>query len=402
MSPFHFTNKNILLGISGSISAYKSCELLRLFQNAGAKTRVIMTKQAVEFVTPLTLQALSGNEVHTELLDYEEEKAMGHINLARWADLFIIAPASASLLARLAGGDASDLLTAIFLATTAPRLIAPAMNKEMWAKEATQNNLAQISRFRDTHIVQPAEGWQACGEIGPGRLADLDSLMERAAALFKNRILNGVNMLITAGPTREPLDDMRFISNYSSGKMGYALATAAVEAGARTTLISGPVSIASPAHCEFIQVETAAQMLKACASYAHKTDVFISAAAIADFRPIHKRKGKPAKENISHSLDLAENEDILVKMRQLLPPQAKTIGFAAEVKELEKNGKRKLKEKKLDMICANDLTKFYASDENEVLLLFGDGTPKRTLPRAAKTTIAHQILKEVARICASS
>lgn len=395
--PFsQLANKNILIGISGSIAAYKSCELMRLFQDSGADTRVIMTKQATEFIAPLTLQALSGHEVRTELVDYEEEEAMGHISLARWADLLLIAPASASLLARLAVGDASDLLSAVFLATTAPRLIAPAMNKEMWLKKETQDNLAKLSKSPQTYFAQPEEGWQACGEVGPGRLASPNTIIAQAASLFKTGLLKGRRVLITAGPTREPLDDMRFLSNYSSGKMGYALATAAVEAGARATLISGPVHLPPHARCRFIQVETAAQMLDACVAEAPKADIFIGAAAVADFRPAHKSKGKPAKENIANTLELQVNDDILIAMRKHLPAEAKVIGFAAEVDDLTKRATKKLKEKGLSMICANNLTEAYDADENEVLLLFGDGRPQRKLKRASKTTIAGQIIKVIA------
>ena len=393
---FSFVNKNILLGISGSIAAYKSCELLRMFQTSGANTRVIMTKQAMEFITPLTLQALSGNEVHIGLVDYEEEKAMGHINLARWADLLLVAPASASLLARLAGGDASDLLAAVFLATSAPRLIAPAMNKEMWLKQETQANLARLSRSPQTHLVQPAEGWQACGEVGPGRLADPSTIVAKAASLFESGLLRDQQVLITAGPTREPLDDMRFLSNYSSGKMSYALASAAVEAGAQTTLVSGPVHLLPPDHCQLIQIETAEQMLAACLARAAKTDIFIAAAAVVDFSPAHRAKGKPAKEDISTSLELKLNDDILVAMKK--GSKAKTIGFAAEVDDLAKKGAKKLKDKNLDMLCVNNLVQAYGADDNEVLLLFGDGSPQRNLARASKTTIARQIIEEIARL----
>lgn len=400
MSSFHFANKNILLGVSGSIAAYKSCELLRMFQNAGATTRVIMTEQATHFVSPLTFQALSGNEVHIKLVDYEEERGMGHINLARWADALIIAPASAALISRLAAGDATDLLTAVFLATSAPRLIAPAMNQEMWAKDVTQSNLSQLDSSPQTHLVQPATGWQACGDIGPGRLADLDEIVAQAGALFTTGSLAGIRVLINAGPTREPLDAIRYISNYSSGKMGYALAQAAVEAGAKTTLVSGPVGLAPLEHCKIVRVERAQQMLTACVKDAPQADVFIGAAAVADFRPAQYNPRKLPKGKMPLRLELIMNEDILMQLKKLMPAHAKIIGFAAETDDLEQGGRRKLLAKGLDMLCANNVTTSYAQDENEVLILFADGRTK-TLKRAAKKFIAHQIMDEIAGLCVS-
>lgn len=396
-------NKNILLGVSGSIAAYKSCELLRLYQQHQAETRVIMTAQAQEFVTPLTMQSLSGNEVHTDLVDYASESAMGHIELARWSDCLVIAPASASLLVRLAKGDASDLLSAVFLATAAPRIIAPAMNKEMWLKATTQQNLQQLSKFKDTMLVQPGSGWQACGEIGVGRLAEPLEIVETTAKLFKSAKLAGKQVLITAGPTREAIDQARFISNYSSGKMGYALAQAATEAGAKVTLVSGPVELPAPPNCKLIKVESAQQMLAACEKLAKKTDAFIAAAAVADWRPTKQDKGKLPKDKVvdkAQTLALSPSPDILQEINKLLPANAVKVGFAAEATNIWENGKAKLKQKKLDMLCANNIGAAFATDDNEIILLFAKKKDKH-LPRMAKSNASKLIIAEVIKLLAA-
>lgn len=393
-------NRNLLLGVSGSIAAYKACELLRLYQKQGAHTRVIMTKQAAEFVTPLTMQALSGNEVHSELVDYKSESGMGHIQLARWADCLVIAPASASCLARLANGEASDLLSAVFLATSAPRVIAPAMNKEMWNKQATQNNLSKLAKAKDTFIVQPDNGWQACGEVGEGRLAEPLHIAEKTASLFSSNALAGLEVLITAGPTREPLDQARFISNYSSGKMGYALARAAEEAGAKVTLVSGPTEIGVPANCtliKVIKVETAQQMLDACLSKAAASQVFIAAAAVADWRPSTQAKGKMPKQDVGNTLALTQNPDILMEVSKALPKGAIKLGFAAEAADLKSKASAKLKRKGLDMICANLISEAFAKDDNKILLLFAN-KPAKQLKQMSKLAAAQQIIKQIAQL----
>ena len=259
----HLFNRNVLLGVSGGIAAYKSAELVRQLQESGASVRVIMTRGAREFITPLTLQALSGNPVHTELLDEEAELGMGHIELARWADLLLIAPATADLIARLAAGRADDLLTTVALATAAPVMLAPAMNQQMWRDRATVDNIATLVG-RDVTMIGPASGEQACGDIGPGRMEQPSQIATAASNMFQSGLLAGRRVLITAGPTREALDPVRYISNHSSGKMGYALAQAAVDAGARTTLVSGPVKLTCPEHVNRIEVESARQMLDAC------------------------------------------------------------------------------------------------------------------------------------------
>lgn len=390
-------NRNLLLGVSGSIAAYKACEILRLYQKQDAQTRVIMTKQATEFVTPLTMQALSGNDVHTDLVDYQSESGMGHIQLARWADCLVIAPASASSIARLANGEASDLLSAVFLATSAPRIIAPAMNKEMWNKQATQKNLAKVAKFKDTLVVQPDSGWQACGEVGAGRLAEPTDIVNKTASLFSSNDLAGQQVLITAGPTREPLDQARFISNYSSGKMGYALARAAVDAGAKVTLVAGPTDCEAPANCSVIKVETAQQMLDACLSKAKTSNVFIATAAVADWRPKTQNKGKLAKDSFKDSLPLVQNPDVLMEVAKVLPKNAIKIGFAAEAEGLKAKASAKLKSKGLDIICGNLISEAFAKDDNKILMLFADKGHKQ-LPRMSKQAAARQIIKQAARL----
>jgi phosphopantothenoylcysteine decarboxylase/phosphopantothenate--cysteine ligase len=280
----HLFNRNVLLGVSGGIAAYKSAELVRQLQERGANVRVIMTRGAQAFITPLTLQALSGNPVHTELLDEKAEQGMGHIELARWADLLLIAPATADLIARLGAGRGDDLLTTVALACPAPLMVAPAMNQQMWKNAGTTANVAALAG-RGAHIVGPAEGEQACGDVGPGRMEEPAEIADAAANLFQNDLLAGKHIVITAGPTRERLDPVRYLSNNSSGKMGYALARAAVEAGARTTLVSGPVELAAPEGSRRIDVTSADEMLAECEKLLPGCDIFIACAAVADYKP---------------------------------------------------------------------------------------------------------------------
>ncbi len=397
------TNKHILLGISGGIAAYKACELTRLYQRNGATVRVIMTRAATEFITPLTMQALSGQPVHTELTDQRQEAAMGHIALARRADALVIAPASASLLARLAQGSADDLLAAVFLATAAPRLIAPAMNKEMWAKRVTADNIKLLKKQPNTSIISPGEGWQACGETGPGRLAEPAEILAETAKLFQTGSLAGRKVTVTAGATREPLDAARFIGNYSSGKMGYALAAAAAEAGAKTTLISGPTCQKPPPRCRFVAAETARRMHTASLEHGKSCDVFISAAAVADLRPQNPRRDKPAKDFYRDCIPVEQTEDILGDLRVSLDRSDRPgllIGFAAQTSAgaaLVKEGFAKMREKKLDMICVNRIPRAFEEDENEILLLRPDARniKKKKLARARKDFLARQIITEI-------
>ena len=392
----HLFNRNVLLGVSGGIAAYKSAEVVRQLQEQGATVRVIMTHGAQEFITPLTLQALSGHPVHTQLLDEQAEQGMGHIELARWADLLLIAPATADLIARLAAGRADDLLTTVSLATPAPVLLAPAMNQQMWRDQATTANIETLQR-RDVHFIGPAAGEQACGDIGPGRMEQPPAIAAAAAALFHTGALAGKKVVITAGPTRELLDPVRYISNHSSGKMGYALAQAAVDAGAVTTLISGPVSLDPPEHAKCHRVESAQEMLEACLDLVADCDIFIACAAVADYRPaqIEGQKIKKGAEEIS--LQLVKNPDIVnaVAAGERAPF---TVGFAAETQNVLGYARDKMQRKGLNMIIANDVSDHgigFNSDENEVTVLWETG--EQALSRAGKPTIARQIMDLIAK-----
>jgi phosphopantothenoylcysteine decarboxylase/phosphopantothenate--cysteine ligase len=392
----HLFNRNVLLGVSGGIAAYKSAEVVRQLQEQGATVRVIMTHGAQEFITPLTLQALSGHPVHTQLLDEQAEQGMGHIELARWADLLLIAPATADLIARLAAGRADDLLTTVSLATPAPVLLAPAMNQQMWRDQATTDNIETLQR-RDVHFIGPAAGEQACGDIGPGRMEQPPAIAAAAAALFHTGALAGKKVVITAGPTRELLDPVRYISNHSSGKMGYALAQAAVDAGAVTTLVSGPVSLDPPEHAKCHRVESAQEMLESCLDLVADCDIFIACAAVADYRPaqIEGQKIKKGAEEIS--LQLVKNPDIVnaVAAGERAPF---TVGFAAETQNVLGYARDKMQRKGLNMIIANDVSDHgigFNSDENEVTVLWETG--EQALSRAGKPTIARQIMDLIAK-----
>lgn len=365
-------------------------------QEQGATVRVIMTHGAQEFITPLTLQALSGHPVHTQLLDEQAEQGMGHIELARWADLLLIAPATADLIARLAAGRADDLLTTVSLATPAPVLLAPAMNQQMWRDQATAANIETLQR-RDLHFIGPAAGEQACGDIGPGRMEQPPAIAAAAAALFHTGALAGKKVVITAGPTRELLDPVRYISNHSSGKMGYALAQAAIDAGAVTTLVSGPVSLDPPAHAKCHRVESAQEMLDSCLDLVADCDIFIACAAVADYRPaqIEGQKIKKGAEEIS--LQLVKNPDIVnaVAAGESAPF---TVGFAAETQNVLGYARDKMQRKGLNMIIANDVSDHgigFNSNENEVTVLWETG--EQALSRAGKPAIARQIMGLIAK-----
>jgi phosphopantothenoylcysteine decarboxylase/phosphopantothenate--cysteine ligase len=348
-------NKNIILGITGGIAAYKSAELCRLLIKAGAQVRVVMTDAACEFITPLTLQALSGHKVHRELLDEDVEAAMGHIELARWADLILIAPTSADFMARLAHGKASDLLSALCLARRCPLAIAPAMNQAMWSKQNTQENLQTLQQ-KQVHSLGPTEGDQACGDVGPGRMLEAEELCQLAAGFFQQGSLAGLSVCISAGPTREAIDPVRYISNHSSGKMGYAIAQAAVEAGAAVTLVSGPVSLSVPESLTLKPVESAAQMHAACLD--SPCDIFIGVAAVADYRPVKILPIKIKKSESSMTIRLEKTPDILADIAgQEKPPFC--VGFAAETENLEAYALAKLQDKRLDMIVANQATETF-------------------------------------------
>ncbi|MDN3516342.1 bifunctional phosphopantothenoylcysteine decarboxylase/phosphopantothenate--cysteine ligase CoaBC [Aquisalimonas lutea] len=343
--------KNILLGVTGGIAAYKSADLVRRLRDAGADVRVVMTRGAEEFVRPLTYQAVSGNPVHTSLLDPDAEAAMGHIELARWADAVLIAPASADVIARLAQGLADDLLTTLCLATEAPLVLAPAMNRIMWAHPATQANVARL-RERSATILGPGAGDQACGEVGDGRMLEPLELVAGLAALFPGTELTGTRVLITAGPTREAIDPVRYISNRSSGRMGFALAAAAARAGARVTLVAGPVTLATPAGVERVDVESAQQMHEAVMERVDACDVFIACAAVADYRVATPAEAKIKKQDADMELALVRNPDILADVAARQRPPF-TVGFAAETHAMQAHAEDKRRRKGLDMIAAN-------------------------------------------------
>ena len=391
------SNKKIVLGITGGIAAYKAAELVRQLVRAGALVRVVMTQAAQAFITPLTLQALSGHEVHTQLLDSRAEAGMGHIELARWADLLLVAPASADFLARMAHGLADDLLSALCLATSAPVAVAPAMNQQMWRHAATQANV-QLLALRGVHIWGPDEGVQACGDVGPGRMLEAQALAERVDGLFRPPVLAGRKVVITAGPTFEPIDPVRYIGNHSSGKMGYALAEAAQISGAQTVLISGPTHLDAPLGVQMIKVTTALEMLDEALRAAVDADVFIAAAAVADYRPEQVAEQKIKKvPGVSPVLNLVQNPDIVSQVAAL-EPRPFTVGFAAETEALVPHAQQKRLKKGLDVILANDVSRAgigFNSDFNEVTLI--DAAGQSVLSVRSKKRLAQDLVEEIAR-----
>ena len=392
-------NRNFIVGVTGSIAAYKAAELTRSLIREGANVRVIMTEGACEFITPLTLQALSGHEVHTDLLDTEAEAAMGHIELARWADALLIAPASADSIARLVQGRADDLLGACALATPAPVFVAPAMNQEMWAKQATQDNV-QTLIARGVTLLGPSSGSQACGDVGAGRLLEPDQIILEVAEQFSTGALAGRHVVITAGPTREPICPVRYISNRSSGKMGYALAEACVSAGAKTTLISGPVSCEPPIGATVINVETTQQMFDASVAAAATADIFIGAAAVVDFKPatVHVQK---IKRNGVESMDLSliPNPVIIASIADSASRPRLVVGFAAETHEVKAYARKKLASKSLDFIFANDVSDQsigFNSELNAGVLISKDS--EITMPMSSKRVLAESIVSELSTV----
>ncbi|WP_111641612.1 bifunctional phosphopantothenoylcysteine decarboxylase/phosphopantothenate--cysteine ligase CoaBC [Marinimicrobium alkaliphilum] len=391
-------NKRILLGVTGGIAAYKSAELIRRLQDAGAQVRVVMTPAAQEFITPLTLQALSGHPVHADLLDPAAEAAMGHIELARWADLVLVAPASADVIARLTQGQGDDLLTTICLATAAPIALAPAMNQGMWRNQATQDNIATLAG-RGVHLFGPAEGSQACGDVGPGRMLEVQDLVAAAAGLFDTGALAGKTVVITAGPTREAIDPVRYLSNHSSGKMGYALAQAALEAGAKVILISGPVALPAPERVTLIPVTSAQEMYDAALACASSADVFIAAAAVADYRPAsvaeHKLKKTAGIDTLT--LTLVKNPDIVASVAAL-PERPCVVGFAAESELLLAHARAKREHKRLDAIVANDISTEgigFNSDDNAVIFISDAG--EEYLAQRSKSQLARDLIGLIAQ-----
>ena len=390
-------NKHILLCVTGGIAAYKAAEIIRLFKTSGSNIRVLMTEAAQEFITPLTMQALSGNQVHTDLLDTKAEAAMGHIELAKWSDIILIAPCSANSIARLASGKGDDLMTAVCLAAECKIYFAPAMNQAMWSDSRTQENFKKL--INNNFIsIGPDSGEQACGDEGFGRMSEPQQIINQIASTFSQGLLAGKKILITAGPTREKIDPVRYISNRSSGKMGFSIAEAARDAGGLVSIISGPVNLETPNEVERINVESADEMLKEVDKAINNFDLFISTAAVSDFKPeeYENQKIKKQKKANNLNLELIKNQDILKSVSEN-KGDLKVIGFAAETQNIIENAKKKLKEKNLDLIIANDVSDDsigFDSDENEVYLI----TKKieKKISKISKKKLSRNIIEFVA------
>lgn len=391
-------NRQILLGITGGIAAYKAAELLRRLQDCGADVRVVMTPAATEFITPLTLQALSGHPVHTALLDPEAESGMGHIELARWADLVVVAPASADFMARLVQGLGNNLLSAVCLATSARICLAPAMNQAMWGNPATRTN-AEILQQRGITLWGPADGLQACGDIGPGRMLEVDDLVAEIAGQFDTGLLAGKRVLITAGPTREAIDPVRYISNHSSGKMGFALARACADAGAITTLIAGPVALPSPPRVKRIDVVSAQDMFDEVMARVNAVDIVIAAAAVADYRAEQVAPGKIKKTGAdTMNLVLVKTPDIIASIASIEAGPF-TVGFAAETESVEQFARDKMLRKKLDMIIANDVSRTdigFGSEDNAVMVFWPAGAAE--YQKMSKTQLSEKLVEKLSEL----
>jgi len=388
--------KNVVLGVCGGIAAYKGVELLRLLVKAGANVHVIMTRGGTEFVTPLTFQTLSGNPVHTELFNLITEQEIGHISLADRADLFIIAPATANVIAKIAAGLADDLLTTTVMATKAPVLLAPAMNVNMYRNPIYKENEAKLRRHGYL-FADPVSGYLACGWQGEGKMQEPEMILEAAFAALSQKDLSGATVMVTAGPTREEVDPVRYISNHSSGKMGYAIARAARRRGARVVLVSGPTSLTPPAGVEFVPVESAMQMRENVLQRASGCEVIVKAAAVADYRPRERAGNKLKKQGEGMTIELVKNPDILRELGEAKRPGQLLVGFAAETFDLEANAAIKLEGKNLDMIVANDVSApgaGFGVDTNIVRLLFRDGAMEE-LPLLTKDEVADLILDRI-------
>ncbi|GAK16172.1 LOW QUALITY PROTEIN: phosphopantothenoylcysteine decarboxylase [Vibrio sp. JCM 19053] len=389
--------KKILLGISGGIAAYKCAELTRRLIERGAQVQVVMTKAAKEFITLLTMQAVSGRPVSDSLLDPAAEASMGHIELAKWADLVLLAPATADLIARMSAGMGNDLLTTLVLATDSPVAVSPAMNQQMYRNIATQENIATLAR-RGMHIWAPAAGEQACGDVGPGRMLEPMQLVHLCEQFFQPKLLEGKSILITAGPTREAIDPVRYITNHSSGKMGYALASAAAQMGAKVTLVSGPVSLNTPVGVERINVSSAQEMHEAVMTHANRHDAFISCAAVADYRPqtIASQKLKKTEDNDEMVINMVKNPDIVASVAAMTEKRPFTVGFAAETNDVETYARGKLTKKNLNMICANDVSvagQGFNSNDNAITLYWPEG--ELALALESKEALSFKILEKM-------
>jgi len=387
-------SRRVLLGVTGGIAAYKSADLVRRLRDAGAEVRVVMSHGATAFITPLTFQAVSGNPVHTELLDEAAEAGMGHIELARWADQVLVAPATANFIARLAHGLADDLLSTICLATAAPVALAPAMNQQMWSNPATRAN-CELLEQRGIDLIGPASGAQACGETGPGRMVEPSELV-KALAASRESVLAGMHVLVTAGPTYEDIDPVRFIANRSSGRMGFAIAQAARDAGARVSLVAGPVALETPQGVERKDVRSALEMRDVALRLAVSADVFISVAAVADYRPARPAAQKLKKGLPRQKVELVANPDIVSEVAALEGGPL-TVGFAAETEKLKEHALEKLSCKRLDMIAANRVGQAgsgFESDQNEILLLTPSG--EQNLGKGSKRKLAQLLIEAVA------
>lgn len=389
------SNKRIIVGVTGGIAAYKSAEIVRRLQDRGADVRVVMTPGAEEFIRPLTMQALSGHPVHCGLLDEKAEAGMGHIELARWADLLLIAPATADFIATMVHGRADNLLAAIYLATPALVAVAPAMNQGMWRHPASLDNVEKLNQ-RGVTIIGPDSGIQACGDTGPGRMEQPDTIINQASDMFTSKSLQGKKVVITAGPTREALDPVRYISNHSSGKMGYALATAALDAGADVVLISGPVNLSIPERCQYLSVISANDMLLASLEYAKKADIFIATAAVADYRAVSIAENKIKSDSDVLTINFEKNPDI-VSTVATANESLFVVGFAAESTDVENYAKGKLKTKGLNAIIANDISRLdigFNSDDNEVSWIDTDSSI--TFSKRSKTQLSRDLIAQIA------
>ena len=388
-------NKRIVVGITGGIAAYKTIELIRLLRKANAQVRVVLTPAAAEFVTPLTLQAISGNAVAQSLLDPQAELAMGHIELAKWADVVLIAPASADFIARLTVGMANDLLSTICLATSAPIFLAPAMNQQMYRQAITQQNLTALLS-RDIQLIGPNSGEQACGDVGAGRMSEPSEIFTALCHHFSvQQDLVGIHVAITAGPTREAIDPVRYISNYSSGKMGFAIAEAFAKRGAKVTLIAGPVNLTASSNIHRINVTSAQEMWQAALESAVKNHIFIGCAAVADYRIADIADQKIKKSAEEMTLKLVKNPDIIADVAHLTEKRPFTVGVAAETQNVADYAKDKLTRKNLDMICANDVSsgQVFGQDHNTLHLFWKHG--EKALPQADKNTLAEALVSEI-------